>query len=52
MGTGVGGGGVKARTPETDRSFLSGTEFKMYSCVLHNVNIVKMHQSCDKWLIS
>jgi len=37
MGDGVG---VKSNTPETDRSFLSGTDFKIYRSVLHGVNIV------------
>ena len=46
------GGGGKPQTPENDRPFLSGTDFKMCRCVLHVVNMVKMYQSCDQFLIS
>jgi len=45
------------KTLETDLSFLCGTEFKKCRtsgarCVMYGVNIIKMYQSYDKWLIS
>jgi len=49
MGSGLG---VKPETLETDRSFLSGTEFKIYRSVLHGVNIDTKYQYCEEWLIS
>jgi hypothetical protein len=49
--------GVKPQTRETDRSFLSGTEFKKCrtsgtKCMIYDVNIIKIYEYSDKWLIS